>query len=99
MTYKLIDLFCGAGGMSLGFTDDRFCGGFECVLSVDNDEAALATHHANFGGRVVSGNIEDWLEEEPRIPQAGVVIGGPPPPAFNLLHKKTSPDLPAALCG
>src|SRR5580698_8410323 len=26
MTFKLIDLFSGAGGMSLGFIDPRFCG-------------------------------------------------------------------------
>ena len=63
MTYKLIDLFCGAGGMSLGFIDPRFCGGFECVLAVDNDSDALATHHANFNGTVVCGNIEEWLEK------------------------------------
>ena len=36
--YRLIDLFAGAGGLTLGFTDGRFGGGFECVLGVDNDE-------------------------------------------------------------
>ncbi|NCC62719.1 MAG: DNA cytosine methyltransferase, partial [Verrucomicrobiae bacterium] len=37
--YRLIDLFSGAGGMTLGFVDDRFCGGYECVLSLDSDAA------------------------------------------------------------
>ena len=96
-TYKIIDLFCGAGGMSLGFIDPRFCGGFECALAVDNDEAALATHHANFGGKVVCGNIEDWLEEHPRIPKADVVIGGPPCQGFSLLNKKRAGDHRRAL--
>jgi site-specific DNA-cytosine methylase len=32
MRYCLIDLFSGAGGMTLGFTDERFGGGFQSIL-------------------------------------------------------------------
>ena len=97
MKYKLIDLFCGAGGMSLGFIDSRFCGGFECVLAVDNDRAALETHRTNFGGEVVDGNLEEWLERDPSIPKADVVIGGPPCQGFSLLNKKRAGDHRRAL--
>jgi DNA (cytosine-5)-methyltransferase 1 len=98
MTHKLIDLFSGAGGMSLGFVDPRFCGGFECVLAVDNDSASIATHHANFSGKVVCRNIEEWLEEDdPHIPKADVVIGGPPCQGFSLLNKKRVGDHRRAL--
>lgn len=97
MTYKLIDLFCGAGGMSLGFIHPRFCGGFECVLALDNDRAALETHRANIDGTVVCFNIEDWLAENPVIPEADIVIGGPPCQGFSLLNKKRTGDHRRAL--
>jgi DNA (cytosine-5)-methyltransferase 1 len=93
---KLIDLFSGAGGMSLGFTDRRFGGGFETILSIDNDPAAVATHHANFPGRAVCGNIEQWIIDND-IPRADVVIGGPPCQGFSLLNKKRVGDARRAL--
>jgi site-specific DNA-cytosine methylase len=72
MTYKLIDLFCGAGGMTLGFADARFCGGFEPVLAVDLDRSALETHKANFGGKTVHQPIEEWLVGDAEIPAADI---------------------------
>lgn len=97
MTYKLIDLFCGAGGMTLGFVDPRFCGGFEPVLAVDLDRPALDTHEANFGGRTVHDPIEDWLAGNPKVPKADVVIGGPPCQGFSLLNKNRRGDVRRAL--
>lgn len=78
--------------MTLGFTDPRFFGGFECVLSVDNDAAAMATHKAAYSAPGVVGNIEDWLQSDPDIPQADIVIGGPPCQGFSLLNKNRIGD-------
>lgn len=91
--YKLIDLFCGAGGMTLGFVDDRFGGGFEGIFAIDNDGAAVSTYNANFGKdeHCINGNIEEWLESE-NVPEADVVIGGPPCQGFSLLNKKRVGD-------
>ena len=94
---KVIDLFCGAGGMTLGFVDEEFCGGFESVLAIDNDEAAVKTHAKNFSGVSIHTNIEDWLQTNPRVPTADVVIGGPPCQGFSLLNKKRRGDVRRAL--
>lgn len=92
MKYKIIDLFSGAGGLTLGFTDPKFCGGFECIFSVDNDSAAVKTHIANFGEHSICADIEAWLETKPYIPEADLVIGGPPCQGFSLLNKKRHGD-------
>jgi DNA (cytosine-5)-methyltransferase 1 len=86
MTFKLIDLFCGAGGMTLGFVSDEFCGGFKSVLGLDNDPASILTHKANFCGDTVVADIEEWLKLT-KIPKADLVIGGPPCQGFSLLNK------------
>ena len=41
--YKVLDLFCGAGGLSRGFID----AGFEVVAGVDNNQNALDTFMLN----------------------------------------------------
>ena len=43
--YTVVDLFSGAGGLSRGFYD----AGYDVVLGVDFDDAALKTFKANHG--------------------------------------------------
>ncbi len=90
--YKLIDLFAGAGGMTLGFTK-TFGHNFEPVWANDFDEACCDTYRANFGDHCHHGDIVDLLEDpNTKIPTADVVIGGPPCQGFSLLNKNREND-------
>lgn len=95
--YKLLDLFSGCGGMSLGFTDPRFGGGFESIFAVDHDKAAVASYNMNFGGHGICGDIEEWTCRKQDIPQADIVIGGPPCQGFSLLNRARHGDVRRAL--
>ena len=46
-----IDLFCGAGGLSLGLEE----GGFSVVAAADSDPVAMETHAANIQGLTWTG--------------------------------------------
>ena len=89
--FKLIDLFCGAGGMSLGFSR-RFGHSFVSVWANDINEFAAKTYNINFGPHCEVGDLNNILENNRMIPAADVVIGGPPCQGFSLLNKNRSND-------
>lgn len=78
--------------MTLGFVDKRFCGSFKSVWALDIDRASVETHRKNFGDHAVCGDIEQWLASGRPVPQADVVIGGPPCQGFSLLNKQREGD-------
>lgn len=93
---KIIDLFCGAGGLSAGFFKSTLAKDFDGILAIDNDKAAIKTYNANFGDHGIAVNIEEWLSSH-NVPAADVVIGGPPCQGFSLLNKNRTGDLRRAL--
>jgi DNA (cytosine-5)-methyltransferase 1 len=93
---RVIDLFSGAGGMTLGFESIRDKNGnkvFHSIWGNDFNEDAVNTYNANFNNVCVLGDILELLKDpEVTIPEADVVIGGPPCQGFSLLNKNREAD-------
>jgi DNA (cytosine-5)-methyltransferase 1 len=81
---RFIDLFSGAGGMTLGFV----WAGFEPVFAVDNDESCVKTYEAEFGHHAICESVENVVA----YPEAEVIIGGPPCQGFSQLGKHLPND-------
>lgn len=91
MKFKILDLFCGAGGFSYGIDKNKE---FTTVLGVDFDEYAIKTFKKNFNSaEVILGDIQDEKIQENiiRISKnlgVNMIIGGPPCQGFSLKGKQ-----------
>ena len=74
-TFKVVDLFCGCGGLSLGFQN----AGYDIVAAYDNWDEAIKIYDKNFNHNVIkrdlndTENVDDIANFHPNI-----IIGGPP---------------------
>lgn len=90
-----IDLFCGVGGMSLGFEQ----AGFHVVAAVDDNEINTATHAKNFPRcKTLHADISKLSGQDLRR-NAGlgdreidVIFGGPPCQGFSMIGKRRLDD-------
>lgn len=85
--YKIVDLFAGAGGLSLGFEMTKK---FDIVAFVENNINASKTYIANHPGIKNYNDIrkldfQDILDDETNI---DVVIGGPPCQGFSNANRQ-----------
>ena len=95
-TYTVLDLFCGAGGLSRGFID----AGFTVKLGVDFDDAALKTFEANHDGAVALkldlfnldnvDVIKSFFDDNNY--KLDVLVGGPPCQGFSLAGPRQIDD-------
>lgn len=91
MDFKVLDLFCGAGGFSYGMDKNPH---FHTVVALDFDEKAAETFKMNMPlAEVLVGDITDISVKEKIIAlsqKAGVnmIIGGPPCQGYSMKGKK-----------
>lgn len=88
------DLFCGAGGLSLGLTR----AGFSVVMGIDQDKEALETHRSIFPGLTVDWDLSDdhniqRTAELIREAEVTAVAGGPPCQPFSKAGRSMLRDL------
>lgn len=94
---QFVDIFCGAGGLSLGFA----WAGWESLVASDLEPAFLQTHARNLPGETVPGDIRDPLvfariveevRRRRRPDQPLFILGGPPCQGFSTAGKRRSSE-------
>lgn len=94
---KMVDLFCGAGGLSLGFSQE----GFITALANDIEACCVDTYAHNHPetsrDHIVQGDIRDvvdHLETLLKNQRIDIVVGGPPCQGFSMANRQRLIDDP-----
>lgn len=94
--YTMVDFFCGAGGLSLGFIQE----GFTVKFANDIEDVCIETYKYNHpelpSDKLIQGdikeiidNIDDYIQQE-----IDVVVGGPPCQGFSEANRQRVIDDP-----
>lgn len=85
--YKVIDLFSGAGGLSLGFMQSRK---YDIKVAFENNPAMQDTYRKNHPKVDVRGDVcsADYSEIQEKYGSIDVVIGGPPCQGFSNANRQ-----------
>lgn len=91
--FDFIDLFCGAGGLSIGLE----CEGFRPIKAIDKDSASLRTYHFNRPWMPSEALLHEDISNlnlKKAFPYAPVIVGGPPCQGFSVVnqHKKDNDE-------
>lgn len=82
---KVVDLFSGCGGMSLGFEK----AGFDVVGAFDNWDAAVEIYKANFNHPIYKADLsnEDFIPTIKGL-NPDLIVGGPPCQDYSIAGKR-----------
>ncbi len=89
-TFRVLDLFSGAGGFSCGLD---MVDGFSTEVAIDFDSKAINTFQKNFPnascicGNICDNKIKEKIISESRARNVNMIIGGPPCQGFSLKGK------------
>jgi DNA (cytosine-5)-methyltransferase 1 len=84
--YSAISLYCGAGGLDLGFVR----AGFDVRWAIDSDPFAIETYNSNLEPYGFCGDV---LKTDPPIElRPDLVIGGPPCQGFSVIGRMDPGD-------
>lgn len=85
--YKAIDLFAGAGGLSLGFMQTQK---YDIKVAYENNPSMQETYRRNHPGVDVRGDVcaADYGEIKRQYGPIDVVIGGPPCQGFSNANRQ-----------
>ena len=85
--YSVIDLFAGAGGLSLGFMQTNK---YNIKVAFENNPDMQATYRANHPNVEVLGDVckADYKEIQKKYGTIDVVIGGPPCQGFSNANRQ-----------
>lgn len=94
---RMIDLFCGAGGLSLGFSQE----GFITSLANDIQDCCVDTYAHNHPetprDHIVLGDIKDVVKNLDELlagRNVDIVVGGPPCQGFSMANRQRLIDDP-----
>jgi DNA (cytosine-5)-methyltransferase 1 len=96
-TIPVISIFCGPGGMDIGFREQ----GFTPVLALDIDQSAVETYNANNEGKVAQqadlltlsdSDLANLVREASPHASPRGIIGGPPCQSFSVSNVHHKPN-------
>lgn len=87
MPYSVVDLFAGAGGLSLGFMQT---GKYDIKVAFERDLHMQKTYHYNHSNVELQGDVcnADYADIQRRYGTIDVVIGGPPCQGFSNANRQ-----------
>ena len=87
MPYSVVDLFAGAGGLSLGFMQT---GKYDIKVAFEREPYMQATYHRNHPNVELQGDVcgADYADIQRKYGAIDVVIGGPPCQGFSNANRQ-----------